>query len=129
VVVATNLSGASWSEVWRHQLRWSRTIRVSRTAGYYGYLATQAAFWSVIAAIAGHGGIAVAVMGARVAAGLVVGRGVLKDPQVSRYWYLMPLRDLWGFAVWVAGLSGDAVEWRGQKLRLSADGKITSPNR
>jgi len=79
---------------------------------------------SMIAAAAGHWWIALSVIGVRVAAGLVVGRGVLKDPQVSRYWYLMPLRDLWGFAVWVAGLSGDAVEWRGQKLRLSADGKI-----
>jgi ceramide glucosyltransferase len=125
VVVATNLSGASWGEVWRHQLRWSRTIRVSRTAGYYGYLATQAAFWSVIAAVAGHWWIALAVIGARLAAGLVVGRGVLRDRQVSRFWYLMPLRDLWGFAVWVAGLSGDTVDWRGQKLRLSADGKVT----
>ena len=83
-------------------------------------------FWSGVAAIAGHYWIALAVILARVAAGLVVGRGVLKDPQVSRYWYLMPLRDLWGFGVWVAGLSGDAVEWRGQKLRLSADGKVTS---
>jgi hypothetical protein len=27
--------------------------------------------------------------------------------------------------VWVAGLSGDTVDWRGQKLRLSADGKVT----
>ena len=126
VVVATNLSGASWSEVWRHQLRWSRTIRVSRTAGYYGYLATQAAFWSVIAAIAGHWGIALGAMSARLATGLVVGRGVLGDRQVSRYWYLMPWRDLWGFAVWVAGLSGDTVSWRGQTLRLSGDGKIRS---
>ena len=126
VVVATNLSGASWGEVWRHQLRWSRTIRVSRRAGYYGYLATQAAFWSVIAAAAGHFWIALAVIGARVVAGLVIGRGVLKDPQVSRYWYLMPLRDLWGFAVWVAGLFGDTVDWRAQTLRLSADGKIRS---
>jgi len=129
VVVATNLSGASWGEVWRHQLRWSRTIRVSRRAGYYGYLATQAAFWSVVAAAAGHWGIALAVIGARVATGLVVGRGVLGDPQVSRFWYLMPLRDLWGFAVWVAGLFGDTVDWRGQKLRLSADGKIISLQR
>jgi ceramide glucosyltransferase len=126
VVVATNLAGASWSEVWRHQLRWSRTIRVSRRAGYYGYLATQAAFWSVVAAAAGHWWIALAVLSERLAAGLVVGRGVLGDRQVSRYWYLMPLRDLWGFAVWVAGLFGDTVDWRGQKLRLSADGKIMS---
>ena len=124
VAVETNLSGASWGEVWRHQLRWSRTIRVSRTAGYYGYLATQAAFWSMVAAVAGHVWIAVAVIGVRLVTGLVVGRGVLGDTQVLRYWYLIPLRDLWGFAIWIAGLSGDTVEWRGKKLQLSPDGRI-----
>src|SRR5438445_5784771 len=99
MAVETNLSGASWGEVWRHQLRWSRTIRVSRTAGYYGYLATQAAFWSMVAAVAGHVWIALAVIGVRLVTGLVVGRGVLGDTQVLRYWYLIPLRDVWGFAI------------------------------
>ncbi|HUE02118.1 MAG TPA: glycosyltransferase, partial [Bryobacteraceae bacterium] len=28
-IVETHLGGASWGEVWRHQLRWSRAIRVS----------------------------------------------------------------------------------------------------
>src|SRR5438445_13480777 len=79
MAVETNLSGASWGEVWRHQLRWSRTIRVSRTAGYYGYLATQAAFWSLVAAAAGYGWIALAAIGVRIAAGLVVGWRVLED--------------------------------------------------
>jgi ceramide glucosyltransferase len=124
VAVETNLSGATWGEVWRHQLRWSRTIRVSRTAGYYGYLATQASFWSLVAALAGYAEIAAAVIAVRILAGLVVGAGLLGDGQVARYWYLMPLRDLWGFAVWAAGVTGDTVEWRGQKLRLSPDGKI-----
>ena len=124
VVVETNLSGATWGEVWRHQLRWSRTIRVSRTAGYYGYIATQAAFWSVVAALAGHWWIALAVISVRVATGLVTGRVLLGDHQVSRYWYLIPFRDLWGFAVWLAGLFGDTVEWRGTKLKLSRDGQI-----
>jgi ceramide glucosyltransferase len=131
VAVETNLSGASWGAVWRHQLRWSRTIRVSRTAGYYGYLATQAAFWSVVAGAAGYGWIALTVIGIRIATGLAVGWGVLGDRQILRYWFLMPLRDLWGFAIWIAGLFGDTVEWRGRKMRLSPDGKIsrTEPSR
>jgi ceramide glucosyltransferase len=127
VAVETNLSGATWGDVWRHQLRWSRTIRVSRTAGYYGYLATQATFWSLGACLAGHWEIALATISLRMAAGLVTGRLLLGDRQISRYWYLIPLRDLWGFAVWVAGLTGDTVEWRGQTLRLSPDGRIISP--
>jgi hypothetical protein len=36
----------------------------------------------------------------------------------------MPFRDLFGFAVWVAGLFGEEVEWRGQRLRLRRDGRI-----
>ena len=124
VAVETNLPGATWRDVWLHQLRWSRTIRVSRTAGYYGYLATQAAFWSIVAALAGHPWTALAAITVRIAAGVVTGRVLLGDRQVSRYWYLVPLRDLWGFAVWLAGLSGDTVEWRGMTLKLSSDGKI-----
>jgi ceramide glucosyltransferase len=128
VAVETNLSGATWGEVWRHQLRWSRTIRVSRTAGYYGYLITQASFWCLIAAFAGYWQVALAVMAIRMAAGTLTGRVLLGDRQVLRYWFLIPPRDLWGFAVWLAGIAGDTVEWRGQHLRLSPDGKIlTAP--
>ena len=59
-VVATNLGAGSWREVWKHQVRWSRTIRVSRPAGYAGYLVTQATFWCVMAALTGHWEIATA---------------------------------------------------------------------
>jgi ceramide glucosyltransferase len=124
VVVETNLSGANWGEVWRHQLRWSRTIRVSRTAGYYGYLATQAAFWSLVAAAAGFWPVGLAAVTVRIAAGIAVGWGVLGDARALRYWYWMPFRDLWGFAIWIAGLWGSSVEWRGTRLRLSPDGRI-----
>ncbi|MGH9720833.1 MAG: bacteriohopanetetrol glucosamine biosynthesis glycosyltransferase HpnI [Bryobacteraceae bacterium] len=123
-VVETNLSGATWGEVWRHQLRWSRTIRASRTAGYYGYLVTQASAWAVVAAFAGQWWAVACAMAPRLATGLLVGWGVLRDRNVVSRWYLMPVRDLWGFAVWVAGLAGSSVEWRGIKLRLGSDGKI-----
>ena len=33
VVVETDLGAESWADAWRHQLRWSRTIRVSRPVG------------------------------------------------------------------------------------------------
>jgi len=36
----------------------------------------------------------------------------------------MPFRDLWGFAVWAAGLAGSTVEWRGRRLRLDREGRI-----
>jgi ceramide glucosyltransferase len=125
-VVETHLSGETWGDVWRHQLRWSRTIRVSRAAGYLGYVITNASVWAIVAAVAGAWRVAVASLGIRILAGVAMGALVLQDRNVARYWFLMPFRDLWGFAVWVAGLAGSTVEWRGQKLRLTPEGRIVN---
>jgi ceramide glucosyltransferase len=123
-VVETHLDGATWSEVWRHQLRWSRGIRVSRPGGYFGYLVTHATFWSLVAIAAGAWPVAVAALFIRMLGGIAVGWGVLRDPSALRRAYWIPFRDLWGFAIWVCGLYGSVVEWRGARIRLTSDGKI-----
>ena len=120
----TSLGAGSWGEIWRHQLRWSRTVRVSQPAGYLGYAVTHATLWSLLAAATGAWALGLACLGIRLLAGVAVGTRVLNDPAVLRRWYLIPARDLFGFATWLAGLAGTTVVWRGQKLRLSRDGKI-----
>ncbi|MGH9667889.1 MAG: bacteriohopanetetrol glucosamine biosynthesis glycosyltransferase HpnI [Bryobacteraceae bacterium] len=124
VVVTTHLSGASWREVWRHQVRWARTIRVSKGAGYAGLAITQASLWALAAALAGEWRTAAALLALRLAAGIAAGYGVLRAPDAVRLWWLIPLRDLAGVAVWAAGLLGRTVEWRGQRLRLDREGRI-----
>jgi ceramide glucosyltransferase len=124
VVVETGLGGGSWAQVWRHQLRWSRTIRVSRSSGYYGYVVTHATLWALVALGAGQWQVGVATLALRVAAGIWVGAGILGDRKVRRDFWLIPLRDLFGFAVWAAGVFGNTVEWRGRQLTLRADGRI-----
>ena len=124
VVVETNLGAGSWREVWRHQLRWSRTIRVSRPSGYFGYAVTHATLWALVAFAAGQWPAGALALSLRVAAGVWIGAGLLGDRSVARHFWLIPFRDLAGFAVWLAGLFGKTVDWRGQKLKLRADGKI-----
>jgi ceramide glucosyltransferase len=124
VVVDTHLSGASWSEVWKHQLRWARTIRVSRFGGYIGLPVTHASLWALVAALAGQWWIAGALLTLRLAMALTAGWGVLRSKDVLLYWFLIPLRDLWGTAVWAAGLFGSTVEWRDLKLKLDRHGRI-----
>ena len=115
-VVETNLGAGSWRDVWKHQVRWSRTIRVSRPAGYFGYVVTQLSFWCALAAAFGEWRIALAGIAVRlVAASFYTKLATL---------LFVPLRDLFGFAVWFAGVAGNTVEWRGLKFRLSADGRI-----
>ena len=124
-VVETGAGDASWGQLWRHQLRWSRTIRVSRRGGYYGAVITHATVWALVALAAGQFRAAAAALALRIAAGLLVGGAVLKDANVWRWFWLMPVRDLFGFAVWLGGCFGTAVYWRGRKLTLRPDGRIT----
>jgi ceramide glucosyltransferase len=124
-VVETHLGGESWADVWRHQLRWSRGIRVSRPGGYLGYLITHATFWSLAAIATGAWEAGLAALAIRMLAGMAVGWGVLGDRcALTRVWCI-PFRDLWGFAIWIWGLFGRTVEWRGSRMQLSPDGKIT----
>jgi len=124
VTVETLAGGETWGEVWRHQIRWARTIRVSSPSGYLGLPVTYAFFWSVLATFTGQWRLATVVLGLRILAGCVIGAGVLRDRTILRWCWLIPLRDLWGFAVWLGGLFGETVQWRGRRLRLSRDGRI-----
>jgi ceramide glucosyltransferase len=121
-VVETNLGAGSWREVWKHQVRWSRTIRVSRPAGYFGYLVTQATFWAIVAAAFGYWQIALAGLAVRLIAAMAAMRalGEKWDARVS----MVPFRDLFGLAVWAAGMVGREVEWRGIRFKLLSDGRI-----
>jgi ceramide glucosyltransferase len=125
-IVATNIGAPTWADVWRHQLRWSRTIRVSRPAGYYGSIITNATFWALVAFAAGQWWAGGAALALRLIAGGLTAARVLRDRQASRWFWLMPLRDLFGLAVWIGGCFGSIVYWRGRKLRLAADGRITA---
>jgi ceramide glucosyltransferase len=124
VVVSTRLSAGSWRGAWQHQLRWARTIRLSRSGGYAGLPVTFATFWAVVAAAFGLWWIALALLAIRFAMAITCGWFILRSADVWKYFYLIPLRDMWGVAIWTAGLFGDTVEWRGRRLKLDADGKI-----
>lgn len=121
-VVETNLGAGSWRAVWKHQLRWSRTIRVSRPAGYFGYIVTQATFWSLAAALSGHWQIAIATLSIRMLAAIASMKAVGYRPLAAALF--VPLRDLFGLAVWAAGAVGREVEWRGIRFKLFSDGRI-----
>jgi ceramide glucosyltransferase len=123
-VVETNLGAARWRDVWLHQLRWARTIRVSRASGYYGYVTTQATVWALVAIASGSWWIGLGTLAMRLASGLHVGVRTLGDRSLLRDAWMIPLRDLWGCAIWLAGVFGDTVEWRGLKLKLTPDGRI-----
>jgi ceramide glucosyltransferase len=122
-IVETNLGAGSWAETWRHQVRWSRTIRASRPGGYFGYGVTHATVWALPAFAAGYWQAGALALGLRLLAGALTA-AALGDRASLRACWLMPVRDLFGFAVWLAGSFGRTVRWRGRNLILSRDGRI-----
>lgn len=122
-VVETTVPGYSWRGFAEHQLRWARSTRDSRRLGYLGLGVTYALPWALLTVVAS--GLALwsltllsVVLLARVALALTVGVGVLRDGQVLRDLWLLPLRDCWGLLLWMWSYAGDTVVWRGERFRL-----------
>ena len=90
----------------RHRLRWNRSTRRSRPAGYE--------WWPAVAA----------TVLLRAAAGWATAGYVLRDPLTPRLFFLVPLQDLLSFAMWLAGFFGNTILWRGRKYYLQADGRF-----
>ena len=108
---------------WDHQLRWARSTRDSRKLGYLGLGITYALPWALMTCVASgfelwSFTLLSMVLLARVAVALTVGVGVLRDPQVLRDLWLLPVRDVCGLVFWIWSFAGDTVVWRGERFRL-----------
>jgi ceramide glucosyltransferase len=123
-VVETTLGDATWLGVWRHQLRWARTIRLSKGAGYLGLPITQAGLWILIALSGGSLTVAGLLAALRIASALAAGGLVLRSPFAVRFCWLAPLWDLYSFAIWVTSYCGRTVRWRDRKLTIGPNGRI-----
>lgn len=123
-VVETSLPDTGWGDMWRHQLRWARTIRLSREGGYAGLPLTNATLWAVLLALGGAWWAALPLFGLRLAAGLLVAVCVLGDRRSLANAFLIPFRDLASLGIWAGGMFGSTVVWRDARLRLDREGRI-----
>ncbi|HXC94114.1 MAG TPA: bacteriohopanetetrol glucosamine biosynthesis glycosyltransferase HpnI [Edaphobacter sp.] len=132
-VVETTVPSYDYRGFRDHQLRWARSTRDSRKLGYIGLGITYALPWAVMACVAS--GLALwsfsllsVVALARVAVALSVGVGILRDGQVLRDLWLLPVRDFFGLWFWAWSFAGDTVVWRGEPFHLR-DGRIVPVHR
>jgi ceramide glucosyltransferase len=111
------------------QLRWSRTMRVSRPGGYLASGVTlpfpAALLATLLAPSAAVGVSAVALLyGVRLCVCTLFSRRFVRDGLFPRWLWLLPLRDMLAFFTWGLSFSGNRVEWRGSRFVLKRGGKI-----
>jgi len=107
-----------------HRIRWARSTRRSRPWGYLGQVFTCPLPFALALLATPAAALAGAVVAGRAVVAAAVGIGLLRDPLTRRYWWLIPLADLASLLVWLLGLFGSKVEWRGRQYRLARDGKL-----
>ena len=122
-VVETSVPQYGWRGFWEHQVRWWRTVRDARPWSFAGMAVSYAMPWALLNVLATGCALPSVtllslVLLARVAVALSVGVGVLRDGQVLRNLWLLPVRDCFGLFLWAWSYAGDEVTWRGERFRL-----------
>ncbi len=117
----------SFGELWRHEMRWARTIRMIDPAGFFGQGFTYATAWALLGCLFGHfSPPSVAALLAVVAARLYVVHCVdAATGARARDLWLLPLRDVFSFAVFACASFGKAVIWRGRRYNVDRTGALS----
>jgi ceramide glucosyltransferase len=115
-------------------LRWCRTYRACRPAGYAATIISHHGVTFAVLALGlaglGVGSVRVAtallaaILVVRMTSGLVAYRLVAGRDADLRFLPLLALRDLVGSALFVAAWSGRGVTWRGARYRVAPDGTL-----
>ena len=106
-----------------HRIRWVRSTRRSRPAGYIGQFFTHPLPIALLICLLVPRSwplLAVSV-GLRVIAAWIVSDRIL-GAKVS--WVLLPVQDALAFVFWIAGFFGNSIHWRGRRYILRRDGTV-----
>jgi len=122
-VVEHHIGSATFRQNVEHRLRWNRSTRRSRPAGYFGQLFTMPLPLAllVVAASPGWWPVLPIVGIVRAAAAYMISSRVLR---AKINWLLLPVEDMLGFCFWIAGFFGNTISWRGRRYRLFSDGRF-----
>ena len=122
----------TWAQVWRHQLRWARTIRVCQPLPYFFSLLSNATFWpglwllvSLAVANTFYAPLtALVFVLVRISLAQNLQRRFTPERQLVSPAWLVPVKDVLQVAIWFCAFAGNTVEWRGRKMKLQRDGTL-----
>jgi ceramide glucosyltransferase len=129
LAVETHNPDMSLRDYFSHQLRWARTYRVCRPGGYLAYGITHALFYS-LAFLLSSGllprglGLVAITLGLRGTVAFFSEQRCLKGQMSLSALGLLPLKDLAAFGLWLLSFLGGTVTWKGERFRVTPEGKL-----
>jgi ceramide glucosyltransferase len=126
-IVEARVSEPSFAGLWRHELRWARTVRTVAPAGFIGSILAQPVAIAALCALASGFGLtscALLVISCILRWATVRAMAGGLGLPAPKPWLLF-VRDALSFAVFVASFFGRTVFWRDQLLRVEASGRMT----
>jgi ceramide glucosyltransferase len=127
-VVDCRESPIGWKEVWKHQLRWARTIRKCRPLPYFMSILGNATIWPLLWLLLGNkvwAGLFLAVaLLFRVLTAARQQKRLTQSNACAAYWWLTPVKDLLEVMIWAAAFWGNHIEWGGERYRILEGGRL-----
>jgi ceramide glucosyltransferase len=127
-VVANVVAELDLRGLFEHELRWARTIRAVRPVNYRGIVLTYPlplAVAHLALARDKRAALAIVVLATLLRLAVHDAAHAAFGSQSRPPRRLIPLRDAFGVAVWARGLWGRNVRWRGQRLRIAEEDRLT----
>lgn len=128
-VVTLMLGAPEVKEFLMHQLRWARTYKTCRPAGYFATILTQGVFLSLIyLIISGFSSLGWTLFfitaSIRILTASVILRSYLKDPGWLVGVLLLPIKEILSVAIWGLAFLGNRVSWKDKSFALDNDGRM-----
>lgn len=111
----------------QRELRWSRSIRSNRGNQYFGMVfmfgtVYSALLWGLFPS-PWTLSVLLGVQGIRWLQA-ILSMVLMRTPRLLLWLWLLPLRDVMSFLIWLGGCFGDRIYWRGRWLRVSRHGQL-----
>lgn len=123
VIPATTVPESGFSALFRHELRWARTIRALVPAAYAGSVLQISLLWATLTVVLSGAGIwslifFLGILGVRTVTTWRI-ETALHLPRTKNVWLFL-LRDFFSTIIYIASFTGNRVDWRGQSMTVDS---------
>jgi len=127
-IVEARVAESTFGDLWRHELRWARTVRAVAPAGFAGSVLSHPVAIAAVASVAAGFGLTSCIFlviscALRWATARAIANALGITPPTP--WFLLA-RDALSFGVFVASFFGRTVSWRDQVFRVETSGRMTA---